>query len=342
VVYRARRHVIVLVRGGLQEMDRQTLAALLERELVARDLVPRVDAVTGDVRLAVERERRAPDALLIAVVDARPASGWRIYIVDPARDRAISRKLAGGMQADRAALEALTSIVASAAAALAEGLEVASTPIPEVLAPVPPPPPPRRASMPAALAPRPAPASEGEHLVQRSAVLASVATAEQVTPVTAGIAAELGLSVAHGITPRIGVAWHLPAEIETTLGAFRMNRAFAGLGVGKFAPLGRFEFEPEVGVLAERVHRAQAEPRPDASGVSAQPTPESTVYRFAPKLSLRVRYALSDHIALEWVGSGAYFPQAVRFLASAEQTSELAELSRLVALVQLGVEVRGP
>jgi hypothetical protein len=117
----AERRVVVGILGGLDTSEQVALAALLGPELELSNLVLSLEVTTEPVSAFIARGRGSPRALLVAVVDARKREGIELYVVDPARGRAMLRRLPGGLEANRASLEAIASIVMAAAQALAEG-----------------------------------------------------------------------------------------------------------------------------------------------------------------------------------------------------------------------------
>ena len=139
----ARQIVELSALGTLEPAQRAALVALVEPELhrVGLSLVWSATPATRERLIRANADRQT---LMLATLDVRDRDLWKLIVVDVQRRRATERSLpAPGRNA--AAAEGVASIIASAAAALREGLEVASASADEVLDhspgsdPVPPP-----------------------------------------------------------------------------------------------------------------------------------------------------------------------------------------------------------
>lgn len=344
VEHPSRTRVVVLVRETLAEAESSTFLRMLRAELASKHLQTSILEVTGSVRSAVEAQQRRADTLMIAVVARHSAATWRVTIVDAARGRAISRDVAPGVEADAAVLEALTSIVSSAAAALLEGLEIASRPVPEVLEA----PPAASETSPALARPR----AEAEPRAEaraaspgirwRATLASSIASFDRKEPVTTGVAAEVGVTLPGNVTPRLSLATHLPVEVDTELGAFRLHRMLAGISVGRTLTLGAFELELQTGLLGERLERSRAESREDVNQAPVATLEDRAAYRVGPELGARARYQLLTFLALEWTAALAYFTRPVRFVTVTQEKSVVAAPWQLVGFMQFGLELRAP
>src|SRR5690606_3605712 len=142
----------------------------------------------------------------------------------------------------------------------------------------------------------------------RSTVAASAVTFVEQAPITLGLSASLGLTWRSTWSWRAVVGRHLPARIETDVGAFRAARTFIGVGTGPSLQLSSFELEPELRLLLELVQRTDAEP---ADGVAQRD--DALLPRLGLLVGGRVRYRLAAPLAIEASLGGAYFPRRLRF-----------------------------
>lgn len=128
------RHLVwVQLASPEAETQAENLEALLSFDLERLGMSAEIGIASGSLVTWLADARRDPEALLLVALDARRAERWRVLLVDAERSRAVLREIPGGVAADAAALEAVASIVTSAAAALGEGLEVGSRSIDEVV-----------------------------------------------------------------------------------------------------------------------------------------------------------------------------------------------------------------
>jgi len=331
---RTRVRLLIVAEGG--QAKRDVLLALLEAELRDTPIELGLETAPADTRAFIERARHEPGALLAAVLRTQRRERWELVVIDPARDRAIVRHLPGGLEQDAAALEAVASILVSAITALRDGLEVASRPVEEVVAPAAPPATPAGpATSPAAHDPIDVDRAVPPWTV-RSTVAASAVTFVEQAPITLGLSASLGLTWRSTWSWRAVVGRHLPARIETDFGAFRAERTFIGVGTGPSLQLSSFELEPELRLLLELVQRTDAEP---ADGVAQRD--DALLPRLGLLVGGRVRYRLAAPLAIEASLGGAYFPRRLRFVTGPE-TYELATPWPFAAAAEIGFEVRAP
>ncbi|HWA72599.1 MAG TPA: hypothetical protein VG937_09700 [Polyangiaceae bacterium] len=324
---------MVRVDGALDSENEHLLDGLIrsERRSSALSLAFQRSPLPVAIWLrAVLREKRA---LLVAILDVSAADAWRLTVVDATRGRALVRVL----PTNAASLEAVASILNSAASALQEGLEVASLPLEQVVAePVAPKsgaPSPTPAPPPAASPMSASPGSTNPARV-RARVAAAVTSVADSVSATPGLSASLGIQSRAGLGVDLTAASYFPGRFETALGAFDVRRSTLSLGVGWTFHLPPFRLEPEFGLSGELLRRAGASPVP---GVFA--ATDSNTLRFGPIAGLSLRYPLFSLVSLELAGLAAYYPRRVRFVARSSETYDLAEVSRPVLGARLGLEI---
>jgi hypothetical protein len=326
-----RDQVVLRIVGELGPPERLGLTNLLTADFRRHHLRLVLEASDVEVRRWIEQRRSDPNLLLLAILEVQGSSSWQLSIVDAARGRAIARTLPGGVRADAAALEAVASIVSSAASALSDGLEVASLSIDEVVA--------AEATPPVATAPtspRPA-AVPAEPPVGVESSLGAV-----ISSFTAEVPAQLGFSAALGLRlGRFGVrasgARYLPAQLDSSFGSFSIGRTAFALAAGRSLVWGRLELEAEAALAVELLRRSGAHTTSDEAA-----SPDHSLFRVGPALDLRGRYRLGEHLALEGVLGGCYFPSRVRFLAENPAATPLSQPWSGGVSGQLGIEVRAP
>jgi hypothetical protein len=315
----ARRHVVVIgVAGDVDTSLRSTLHRLLEAELSRLDLALRPrdpDTLLGDwARHATARS----DILLAALLDARNPESWRLVVIDAARRRAVARDLPGGA-GNAANVEAAVSVILSAVSALREGLEVASTPVSKVV---------EGASAeneghePEALGtPAPTPVADSAPDAERTATPSDVVAVRGILGTTVaafssdagagfGLAAALAVSLPLRLELCLGAAHYFPVEFATAFGTFEVAQSHVSLSTGPRTKIGGLALVPEVGVIAERLSRSNAE---GTAAVST--TQDRTIARFGAVAALRVRRALVGPLWVQVAAGGAYFGRSVRFVA---------------------------
>jgi hypothetical protein len=321
--------VAFAVFGEFPSVFLNTLTRLLEPEMAHAQLTLSVSEQTMALRAWVHNERKDPNALLIAALDVQRPDSWRLVLVDAARGRAVIRDLPGGVAHDRAALEAIGSMVASAAHALQEGLEVASRNVDDAL---------REAASPAEATPAPAlsaPAAPNRFRV-RGAAGFGVASFERSAPISYGVSVELAALVEHfGL--HVTLARYAPQELTTTPGSFEITRTAFAMATVARREWGALAGEVGIGAAGELLQRGGTVAN---AAASAAPTPGgSPLVRFGPLVELAGRYRLAPHISIS-VGSGwVYFHQRIRYL---ESGTSLASPWPVVAFGRIALEVLLP
>jgi hypothetical protein len=249
---------------------------------------------------------------LLASLDL-DATRWRVTLVDPVRRRAVARTLPGARR-NGASFEAVASIILSAASSLAEGSEVGSAPIEDVVEqeiepsqreeePAPPP-------LYDPVDPLPERATARETWIHLDVGwTASTLAPEQ--PATFG--PELGVGLRR---PNLFVEVRLRRELEsrvlTDFGDLPLRRTRGFLAGGPLIRVRAWELLPWAAVGVEVFQRGQGEPR---SGAIASPAHSTTHFGLACGIAaelpiigpLRVRGALEC----------AFFPRPIEVTATA-------------------------
>lgn len=322
-----RTEVLLVIRDSASAPIRSSVVPLLEPQLQAMGLslaeTPRVGTLADWAKQAT----RSKTALLAIALEAGVDSGWRLILVDVSRGRAIARELPGGLDRDAASVEAVVSIAISAAGALREGLEVASTPLEEVVgdasqpASVPPPPPPQ---------PPPARAK----VFVRGALGVEIASFAPTAPATKGVALALGVSWRKRAEGRFFGSLFWPTSIQSDFGQFRLNRALLGAALGPVFSLGDFTFVPEAGLVVERLRRSETLPTRQVFANDA-----AALHRVGGIVDLRVRYVLVRPLSIEVVGGVAHLGRSVRFSVRNSNTGPLLEGGPVMPFAQLGFDI---
>jgi hypothetical protein len=329
------RTEVVLGTIGLGAQSvRGSLVALLTAELRRLKLSLVEDQPSEPLSAWAIDATRSGGVLVAILLDGRSEQGWRLIVIDAARGRAIARALPGGIRDDAASIEAVVSIIVSAASALREGLEVASTPVAAVV------------GDPAAQAgpaptdrtddarPRADSVSQRGNWAFRGAVGASVASFSPGAPTTEGLALALGVSFrAHFEARAFGTAF-LPPLIDGPLGQFRVTRTLIGAAAGPVFKAAAFSFAPEAGFVAERLRRYD---EAAAEGVFA--TEPSALYRFGGVIALRLRHTLLAPLSVELVTGAMYFGRRLEFTATSAEKSWSQGVWPAVAFAQVGLEL---
>ena len=327
------RTEVVFGTIGIRAQARDSLISLLAAELRGMRLSLEEDQPQLPLSVWANQATHSERVLAAILLDGRSEQGWRVIVIDAARGRAIVRALPGGIRDDAASIEAVVSIIVSAASALHEGLEVASTPLAAVvggpLAPPAPPAPPstsRTVEGPAALRP--------ENWAFRGAVDASVASFAPAVPTTLGVGLALGLSFRARFEARAFGTVFLPSLMSTPLGEFHVARALVGAAAGPVFKAPAFSFAPEAGVVAERTRRYDA-----AAGAGVFATESSALYRVGALLALRLRHTLVRPLSVELVTGTVYFGRRLQFTARSAENSWSESAWPAVAFAQLGLEI---
>jgi hypothetical protein len=336
------RTEVVFGAIGIRAQPRDSLMALLAAELRGTSLSIVEDQANEPLSAWASRATRSRRVLAAILLDGRSEQGWRVIVIDAARGRAIARALPGGIRNDAASIEAVVSIVVSAASALREGLEVASTPLAAVVG-GPTAPSPTSASGPsepsaptgdvdttplAASLPQPA------NWAFRGAIAASVASFSPAAPTTEGLGLTLGVSFRAHVEARAFGAQFMPQLIRVPFGEFRVARAFLGAAAGPVFRGPAFSFAPEAGLVAERLRRYDA--TPTAGVYATEPAP---LYRFGGLLALRLRHTLFRPVSAELVTGALYFGRRVQFTAKNAESEWSEAVWPAVAFAQLGLEI---
>jgi hypothetical protein len=326
------------VTDSLPSEQVTALRGLLESQLSSRGLSPRLEYGITDVRRWLSHDSK--DALLRVALDAPADGGWRLFLVDTTRGRAVARTLTGGLRRDRAAIEAVCDIVVSAALALREGLEVASQSVDEALTGVGPggaqPAPPAAAAPVTAARDAPA-AGAGFALRLQAGAGPALATFARAAPACWGAGA--AVSVWHGGAGlEVAAARYLGQTVNAAQGKFTIDRAQIGLSAAAGASWRRARLEGGLGLLLEILERGDAIP---AAGSIAATTPDALT-RFGPQATATLGFWVSPRVAITWALGAGYFPRRVRYLSAAGPETSLAEPWPLTGSSTLRVNVSIP
>jgi hypothetical protein len=330
----ARSQVVVGIVGMRSEALRGGLIGLLRAELAAMGLSLVELNPAQELSVWASRAVQSERTLLAILLDARSDQRWRLVVIDAARSRAIARDLPGGIRRDAASIEAVVSIAASAAGALREGLEVASSPLETIVGASPVQPrPARRATNAAESSPEPS-----SHGSERSYVVGSIGAAmASFSPqalTTNGMALALGIHWRARLEARAFGALFWPTTIDSQYGQFRVNRALLGAAAGPVFQMGKLAVVPEAGIVIERLRRSETIP---AAGVLA--SEGKALHRLGAVLAVRLRLPLIRPLSAELVAGAAYFGRGAQFSTTGLRGAQLAEVLPIAALAQLGIAV---
>lgn len=326
-----RTEVLLTIVGRDAEGARASVVGLLTGQLQGMGLSLVAQKPEGSVSDWATAATRSKRALLALVLDTNAEQGWRLVVVDAARGRAIARELPGGMQRDAASVEAVVSIVISAASALRDGLEVASAPVETVVGPAPT----RAPAVGRATPTKPASPPRGASTVVCGSVGAAVASfAPDAATTTQGVALALGMRWQNRVEARVFGALFWPARVRSGFGDFRVNRGLLGLAAGPVFTAGGLALSPQAGVLLERLHRAGTVPAAGLFATEAKP-----VHRVGGVVALRLRRPVVPLLSLELVAGGAYWGRSVRFSVRNAQSSPFLEVGPVTGFAQLGIEI---
>lgn len=328
----ARTEVVFGTIGIGAQSVRSSLAALLQAELRGMSLSLVEGRPAEPLSEWANKATRSRRVLAVIFLDGRSEQGWRLVIIDAARGRAIVRALPGGIRDDAASIEAVASIVVSAASALREGLEVASLPLAAVVGGS------SKSELPS---PTPEPEahpspdeSRRETWRVRGHVGATVASFSPAAPTMEGLSLALGVSFNSRVEARAFGSTFLPTLIRGPLGEFRVARTFLGAAAGPVFRAPTFSFAAEAGFVGERLGRDDATPAAGFLG-----TEPRALYRFGGVLALRLRHTLLRPLSVELVAGGMYFGRRVQFTARSADSSWSETVWPGVAFAQLGLEV---
>lgn len=329
----ARTEVVLGTVGVEAGPARSSLVTLLEGELGRANLSLMQREAREPLSRWADETARSKRVLVVLLLDGRNAD-WRLIVIDAARNRAIARDLRGGLDQDAASIEAVVSIAVSAATALREGLEIASSPVAAVVGD----PPPSHVQAAqnetahrAATKPRTAQRAESSARASLSATLSSFSSA---APTTEGLSLALGARFRALAEARVTGALFAPAQIGTPLGEFQVSRGWIAASAGPVFGNRSFSLTPEAGVVVERLRRFDATP---AAGVAE--TDAAALYRVGGSLSLRLRHTLVGPLSGELVTGAVYFGRRVRFSAKSADSSWSVDAWPALAFGQLGLEM---
>jgi len=329
------RTEVVFGAIGLRAQPAQgTVSGMLTAELRQMGLVVVQAPATEPLSAWASEVTKSRRVLAAILLDVRSEQGWRVVVIDATRGRAIARSLPGGIREDAASIEAVVSIVASAASALHEGLEVASAPLSAIVGAPPEPPKPEPSKV--EDMPLEGRVSEvaPERWAARATIGASLASFSPSVPATQGAVVALGLTFPAQIETRLFATLFAPPLIRGPLGDFRVARTFLGAAVGPVFRVRALSFIPEAGLVAERSRRFDAEP---TEGVFA--TEPSALYRVGGSLALRLRHTLVRPLSVELMTGAMYFGRRLQFAAKSADTAWSEGAWPFVAVAQLSFEI---
>jgi hypothetical protein len=329
--------VVLGIVGLRTEAARGSLVGLLRAELAEMRLSLVERPPSTELFAWASDAVHSETTLLAILLDTRSDEGWRLVVIDAARSRAVVRDLPGGIQQDAASIEAVVSIAVSAANALLEGLEVASSPLEAVVGGSP-----AKASSSRHAAGGESAAEQDESSAGRrrpssflrGTVGASIASFSPQVVTTQGLALSLGISWRTQLEARVFGTLFWPATIHTALGEFSVRRALFGVAAGPVLELGTFSVVPEAGIVAERLQRSETMPVVGVVATEAQP-----LYRVGGLLALRLRLPLIRPLSAELFAGAAYFGRRAQFSTTGPGASRLADVWPVAAVTQLGLDV---
>jgi hypothetical protein len=330
----ARAEVVFGTLGIRAQPVRASLVTLLQAELTAQSLSLVEDQPAEPLSAWARRATGSRRVLAVILLDGRNEKAWRLVIIDAARGRAAVRALPGGIREDAASVEAVASIVVSAASALREGLEVASTSLGAVVGdsskPLP--------SLPATAATKThAPLAAGSRASRwgvRGQIGPTLASFSPAAPTTLGMALGLGVSFRTRVEARMFGTAFLPSLMRSPLGEFRVGRTFLGAAAGPVFRAAAFSFVPEAGVAGEWLRRYDATP---TAGVLS--TQSGALHRFGGTFALRLRHTLLPPLSVELVTGAIYFGRHLQFTARSAESSWSERVWPAVAFAQLDLDI---
>lgn len=280
-------------------------------------------------------EWKEQSALLLASVDVAEDTGFRVSLVDPERGRASVRELGPDAADNAAMLEAVASVLISAAAVLVQGEEAtADSPEPGAEArAIQPAPEPDEAPVDAPVDP-PDPPALSRPWRLHAAVGLSTSSFEASELATFG--PEFGFGLVHdaGFAVGLGARRHFAAHYQTEFGAFSITRSALALRAGPVVEHGSWLLLPELHTSLEWLQREQGQGAPEQ--VAA---PGYDITRWAFGAGVGARFAVSDVVSLDAALDAAYFPRPVRLTAN-DGADALAAPWSLVVGAFVGVGVR--
>jgi hypothetical protein len=308
-----RREVVLrLEPGELDPAQTEALLNLLRTELSELGLHLSVEQTTeSETRWLAGPHDRA--ALLLASVDVSATEGWRVFLVDPDDGRVSVRELGGGGEDNAAMVEAVASVLVSAASALAQGDEAAAESRAATVSEPQQPGPAKRAA-PAEPSPGPAeftPLELPRRLRWHVALGLGASSFARGEPVMFGPELDLGVLKSELFAIDVCATRDVDATFQTSQGDFSLTRSALSLRGGPSFDRGALSFVPELVALAELVQRKRGL---GTAGQVAEPGSDSTRVAFGAAALLR--YSASDVLLLEASLAGTFFPQPLRLTAN--------------------------
>jgi len=183
----------------------------------------------------------------------------------------------------------------------------------------------------------PLPAQAAPALRVVSNLAFETASFERNVPLQAGLSLALGLRFRDLVSARLLAVQYWPAEFETALGAFRVDRRAVGVSLGLLASTRPIELELELGSAVELLRRPASAP---VAGVAARN--DSQQLRLGVTTAARARYRIFSLAALELRLGGAYYPTPIRYVAGTPEISVLSQPWSWVLQAGVGIELRAP
>ncbi len=311
------RVVLRLDPARIDEQQASELLRLLEVELGASGLTLAHEFGAEQAARWFSRRDLADAVLLVALVGEGEA--WRVVMIEPSRRLGASRTLPGGAS-NAANLEAVASIVLTAATALADGHNVVTAPMDEVLAPPeakpsppgPSPKAPARASV--VRPPQAVPATAPQE--RRSSwwtlgLGGGATTFEASVPVSLAATGHVGWVLRDRLAVDLGVSHQPASRFESGAGSFELSRWVYWLGAGPSWNGTDWAFVSQVSVAAESISRSQTQPSVDVSANS-----ERALARFGGRFSTSARWSLLGSMGLRATLFGTWYPRAIRLTAA--------------------------
>jgi hypothetical protein len=333
----ARRQVVLrLEPGELDLAESEALSILLRTELVELGLDLRVERTSeSDTAWFTHAREEAP--VLLASVDVSATTGWRVFLLDPKGGRGSVRELGADAEGNAAMLEALASVVVSAARALSQADELEAAPLDESV-----PGRPRESAAVSSVDPGPAldpPVAADPPTAKRwllhAALGLSSATFARDQPATFGPRLDLGVEHDGAFAVDVDASRHLDAHFATPFGDFALTRSLASLRAGPVLSPGTWTLVPQLCGSVEWLQRGRGQ---GATDQVATPGRDSLRFGFGGMLGARVR--VWGRLAFEAAIDGVFFPQPLRLTADSGRELLAAPWSgRAGAFVGLGVQL---
>lgn len=297
--------------GELPKEESATLVALIGADLADLGSELRVEYSTDSESAWFGAADHEP-ALLLASLDLDDTR-WRVTLVDPARRRAVARMLPGARR-NAASFEAVAAIILSAASSVAEGSEVGSAPIEEVVQEEPDPEPEQVVEQPAWAEHDPAdplPASAGVRQTWLHLDLGWT-TSTLAPERLATFGPELGVGFRRpALFLEARLRQELESRVSTEFGELPIRRTRGFLAGGPVIELGDCDILPWVAAGVEVFQRGQGEPR---RGAIAAPARATTHFGLAVGIAAELRILGPFHVRA--AAEAALFPQQIEVTAT--------------------------